>query len=45
VPIIPMSRTSAPPSAAPSIAARAIDGDETRMSRPTAMRRGRNSST
>ena len=45
VPTIPRSTTSAPPSAAPSISASAIDGEDSRMSRPTAIRRGSNCST
>jgi hypothetical protein len=45
VPTIPMSITSAPPSAAPSTTARAMAGDDRRMSRPTATARGSNSST
>jgi hypothetical protein len=40
-----MSTTSAPAAEAPSIAAFAIDGDETRMSRPTAILFGSNCST
>jgi hypothetical protein len=40
-----MSTTSAPASAAPRIVASAIDGDESRISRPTAIDRGSNSST
>src|SRR6476659_5385462 len=42
---MPRSSTSAPPSAAPSRMAAAIVGDDTRMSWPTAMRAGSNSST
>ncbi len=40
VPIIPTSTTSAPPSRAPRTTASAIEGEESRMSRPTAIRRG-----
>jgi hypothetical protein len=40
-----MSSTSAPAADAPSITACAIVGDESRMSRPTAMRDGPNCST
>ena len=40
-----MSTTSAPASAAPSRTAAAIDGDESRVSRPTQIRLGSNWST
>ena len=45
VPTSPSSSTSAPPSLAPSIAARAIPGDDSRMSWPTAIRPSSNCST
>ena len=45
VPTIPRSRTSAPPSAAPSMTAAAIEGAEIRMSRPTAIECGSKCST
>ncbi len=45
VPTSPMSSTSAPPSAAPSMTAFAMDGEESRMSRPTAICFGSNCST